>query len=40
VAGGADFAVDLEASTKRGVVESLGQFRVFPWVLNGVKSVV
>lgn len=39
MAGGANFAVDLEASAKCGVVECLDELLVFPWILCCVETV-
>ena len=40
MAGGADFAVDLEAAAEGAVVEGLVEFLVLPWVLSRVEAVV
>jgi len=40
VAGGADFAVDLEAAAEGAVVEGLVELLVLPWVLGRVEAAV
>jgi len=39
VAGGADFAVDLEAAAQRLVVKGFGELLVLPWELRWVEAV-